>query len=820
MSLTSLKAKWPANVPTWPFTFLAFFFVAWGVLAHVLSRGLPVGIVVMGLVFGSFYALGAVGLVLVYRASRIINFAQADTGVLAAILAIEFVVTWGMNYFVAIILGLVIALITGALINVTFIRWFRKAPRLILMVATIGIGQILQSLALVIPILIGGMPSHAHPFTTPLSLSFSIYPVVFTGNAVFAVIVAAAAAIGLGLFLRFSSYGIAIRAAAENNERAVLLGIPVPRLDTIVWALAAVFSALAVIIRVPVLGFNSFSSVSGSGDVLLLYTLAAAVIGGMENLPKTVVAALFIGVFNSLATWVSSNTTLVDASMVLVIMIALLMQRSSLSRMVEGSLSSFKAMREVRPIPAEMRRLPEVRIGVRGVQLLIAGIALAFPLLVKTSDTYLAAIVCTYAIIAISLMILTGWAGQISLGQFAIAGFGGATTALLYQRHGWDFFLALLAGMAVAGMVSLLIGLPALRLRGPFLAVTTLAFGVSASEYFLNPQYLPWFVQQTMNRPNLFGRLPTQSDAQVYYLCLGGLLLAMASVRSLRRSRAGREIIATRDNEPAAQAVKINVTRTKLLAFVISGALAGLAGALYVTHAGGVYNNSFSADTSITLFSMVVIGGLGSLPGVILGAVYVWGVQYFLPANYSLLATGIGILFILMMFPNGLGGIMYGMRDSLLRRIATRRGMVVPSILADRRTYAVSADLGAEVLIADGTLPPPHPTGGALRVEAIDPDEAYAAVGPYKAGDGDLNRNGHSPPRTTTRTKTATTRAPKTPARSSTNGKVPASSNGRSGGSTRSTTGARTTATSESSNGDNGVVRRQPASNGARRSNG
>src|SRR5579884_1004443 len=102
------------------------------------------------------------------------------------------------------------------------------------------------------------MPSHAHPFTTPLSISFSIYPVVFTGNAVFAVIVAAGAAIGLGLFLRYSSYGIAIRASAENNERAVLLGIPVARLDTIVWALAALFSALAVIIRVPVLGFNSF----------------------------------------------------------------------------------------------------------------------------------------------------------------------------------------------------------------------------------------------------------------------------------------------------------------------------------------------------------------------------------------------------------------------------------------------------------------------------------------------------------------------------------------------------------------------------------
>ena len=742
--LADLRKKLPPGVPTWPFTFVGFFVVAWLVLANTLPRGLPPGIVAMGLVFGSFYALVAVGLVLVYRASRIINFAQANTGVVAAILAIEFVVHWGMNYFLAVGLGLAIALAMGALINVGIVRWFRKSPRLILTVATIGLDQILSSLALIIPLLIGGAPSHAKPFTTPFSFHFSIYPVLFTANAIVALLATALAAGGLGLFLRFSSYGIAIRAAAENNERAVLLGIPVPRLDTIVWALAGLFSALAVLMRVPVLGFNSFTSVSGGGDALLLRTLAAAVIGRMENLPRTIAAALGIGVFESLATWTSSNVTLVDASLVGVIVIALLAQRGTLSRMVEGSLSSFKAVREIRPIPAELRKLPEIRLGQRGLQLLIVAFALVFPLLVKTSDTYLAALVCIYAIVGLSLLILTGWSGQISLGQFALAGFGGATTAVLYQRHGWDFFLAVLAGMAVAGVVSLIIGLPALRIKGPFLAVTTLAFGVSASEYFLNGQYLPWFVQPSMDRPVLFGRLPTALDWQVYYLSLAGLVLGIAAVKGLRRSRAGRAIIAVRDNEPAAQAAKIDVTRTKLGAFVISGALAGFAGALYVVHEQGVYNNSFSADTSILLFSMVVIGGLGSLPGVILGAVYVWGVQYFLPSNYSLLASGIGILFMLMFFQEGLGGIMYGVRDSILRRVAARRGMVVPSLLADRRTYDLEPDAGAGVLITDGTLPAPHaPSGDALPAEADNAE--HADLGVHSNGNG--NGNGKASPR-------------------------------------------------------------------------
>ncbi|HET6875116.1 MAG TPA: ABC transporter permease [Acidimicrobiales bacterium] len=697
-SLGDLRRMVP-DMPRWPFTFAATFLVAWAILSHVLSRGLPPGIVVMGLVFGSFYAMVAVGLVLVYRASRIINFAQANTGVLAAILAIEMVIQWGLNFFVAVFLGLAIGLGIGALINVAIVRRFRRAPRLILTVATIGIDQVLTALALIIPLLIGGAPTHAKPFTTPLSAKFTIYPVVFTGNHILALIAAAGAAVALGLFLRYSSYGIAIRAAAENGERALLLGIPVPRLDTIVWALAGLLSALAVLMRVPVLGFNSFGSVSGGGNSLLLRTLAAAVIGRMENLPRTVAAALGIGVFESLATWTSSNVTIVDASLVGVIVIALLVQRGAFSRMVEGSLSSFKAIREIRPIPAELRRLPEVRIGVRGLQLVLVGFALLLPVIFSTSQTYLAALVLIYAMVGLSLLILTGWAGQVSLGQFALAGFGGATTALLYQRHGWDFFLALIAGVLVSSLVALVIGLPALRIRGPFLAVTTLAFAVSASEYFLNGTYLPWFVQPEMSRPNLLGRVSLASDTQIYYFVLVGLVLVIAAVRSLRKSRTGRAIIATRDNEPTARAAKIDTTRIKLTAFVLSGAVAGFAGALYVMHENGVYSNSFSADTSITLFAMVVIGGLGSIPGVILGAVYVWGATYFLHGGYSELATGIGILFLLMFFPDGLGGIMYGLRDTLLRRVAKSRGLIVPSLLADQRQY----DVGAEVLLSRQT---------------------------------------------------------------------------------------------------------------------
>ncbi len=141
-------------------------FGGWLLLDNVLmSRGLPLGIMIMGAVTGSFYALSAIGLVLIYRANRVVNFAQAEFGSVAAVLAIEFVLQWRFNYFLAIFLGLVIAAAMGAVINTLVIRRFRNAPRLILAVATIGLAQILNGLSIVIPLLFEGIG--AGRFTTP-----------------------------------------------------------------------------------------------------------------------------------------------------------------------------------------------------------------------------------------------------------------------------------------------------------------------------------------------------------------------------------------------------------------------------------------------------------------------------------------------------------------------------------------------------------------------------------------------------------------------------------------------------------------------------
>lgn len=677
--------------------------LAWSVLNMVLGRGLPLGIIVLGLVFGSLYALIAVGLVLVYRANRVVNFAQAELGAVASVVAIELVIEYDLNYFLAIAVGLCAAVVSGALVDLVVIRVFRNAPRLILAVATIGVAQILTGLSIQIPLWwTGPQGVLRRTFTTPFDIRFNIFPVRFSGDHVMAMIAVPVIILALTAFLRLTDYGVAIRASAENGDRAQLLGMPVTRLSTIVWGIAGLLSAVAVILRTSILGFSTFSNVSGGGPSLLLRTLAAAVIARMENMAVAAVAALGIGVFESSTIWIFSNSTYSDALLVGVILFALILQRGHFSRFAETGISTWRALREVRPIPTELRSLPEVRWGLLGLWGLLGAFVLSFPVWASPGREQLASIIFIYAIVAVSLVVLTGWVGQISLGQWALVGFGGAATTVLVGRHSLDLFIALPTAMVVGAVVALVIGIPALRISGPFLAVTTLAFAVTSKTFFLEDRYVPWFVQESIQRPVIWDRFPIDLDWQFYYFALVFLVLVIVAARNLRRSRTGRALVAVRDNEPAAQSTSLNVPVLKLSAFAISGAIAGLAGSLYVLHQHGLNTDSFGPDVSLRLFTMVVIGGLGSLPGAILGAVYVRSIEFFIGGGWALLASGGGILLILLVLPGGLGAGMYRIRDEILRWVANRRGIVVPSLLADLRQEEVEEEV--EVVPLDRVL--------------------------------------------------------------------------------------------------------------------
>jgi branched-chain amino acid transport system permease protein len=677
----------------------------WQVLERTVDRGMPLGIILQGAVFGALYALIAAGLVLVYRANRIVNFAQAELGAVASVVAIMLVIQHDLNFFVAIAVGCISALVSGAIIDMVIIRAFRNAPRLILSVATIGIAQILAGLSFQIPRWWAGGSGSGDvegKFTTPFNFHFDFGSARFSGNHLLAMIAVPVVILALTAFLRWTDYGVAIRASAENGDRAQLLGMPVSRLSTVVWAIASLLSAISVILRTSILGFSSFSGVSGGGASLLLRTFAAAVIARMENMAVAAAAAIGIGIFESGAIWIYSNAAYADALLVGVILIALIAQRGHFSRFAETGISTWKAMREVRPIPAELRKLPEVRFGLIGLWVLVGAFVLTLPLWAEPGREQLVSIIFIYSIVAVSLVVLTGWVGQISLGQWALVGFGSAGAGVLLGRHSQDLFVSLLGGMAAAALIAVIIGIPALRISGPFLAVTTLAFAVTARFFFLEDRYLPWFVEARVQRPVLFNRIPIELDWQFYYFALAFLIIVLIAVRNLRNSRTGRAFIAVRDNEPAAMASALNVPRLKLLAFAISGAIAGLAGGLYVLQQRGLNTDAFGPEVSLRIFTMVVIGGLGSLPGAILGAVYVRSIEFFVGGGWALLASGGGLLLILLVLPGGLGAGMYRIRDELLRWVAKRRGIVVPSLLADVRVE--QGELVEEETVALGTV--------------------------------------------------------------------------------------------------------------------
>ena len=660
-----------------------------------MNQSVPTGIFLQGLTLGCLNGLLAIGLVLVYRTSRIINFAQGELGAFAATMSVELVKRFGIPFYLAILIGLLSAIATSALVEFAVIRRFAKAPRLILTVATIGVAQILGAFELIVPFLLNKDHKLNAEFKTPVSYRFTFGKQIFTGDYFVVLIVVPLILVALVVFLSRTGYGLAARAAAEDTDRARLLGIRVKRVSLLVWVIAGFLSALNAILAAPITGFQ-FGAISGF--TLLLQALAAAVIARMESLPIAFGAAVLISTMGQALYFGSGRSGPQNGLLLLVIILALYFQRRRSARL-SGDSSAWQAVAEVRPVPSELSSLPEVVWGRRGMQALGAAALLGLPFILTPSKTELASVILIYALVGLSLVILTGWAGQVSFGQWAIVGVGGLVAGVQGGRaNPQDFFVCIFTGAIAGALVAVLIGLPALRIRGLFLGVTTLAFAIAAGSWVFTFGWLT--PDDAIRRPVLFGIWDVASPRNYYYVCAAGLVFGLVVVRNLRAARFGRVLVATRDNERTAQSLGVNTTVAKLLAFATSGFLAALAGGLYAFHEQNLRADRFPAETSILMFSMVVIGGMGSPAGALLGAAFIKGVQYFLPAQFTLFATGGGVLLLLLIFPGGLGQLVYGARDAFLRWVAERRGILVPSLTADKRS--VDVDLGAAAEAATG----------------------------------------------------------------------------------------------------------------------
>lgn len=676
-------------------------------------------------IYGLISAVFASGIVLVYRATRIINFAHAAFGVFASVLFLLLTVVWRWNFWVAFAATLAAAAVLGGLVEVLVIRRFAHAPRLVLTVATIAVAQLIAGFSTVasgtgtdvefgpLPRLFGledGVVAPNQVATTPFTDSrFEMFPVVFRGHHLLAVALVVLVLVGIAAFFRFTDAGIAIRGAAENEDRASLLGINTSGLSALVWVMAAAMSGLATVLLLP-LDSTSLTTVStGIGGAVLLRALAAAVLGRMENLPVTAAAAVGIAIVERSVFWAYSQTPIVDAALLALILGALLVQRRRLARTEESLSGTWAATEEVRAIPVEMRDLPVVRRGRRRAIVVGTIVVLGYPWVMSPTQTNLGGVYAIFGIIAVSLVVLTGWGGQISLGQFAFVAIGAAVGGSATAEWGLPFPVAILLGSLAAAGVAVVLGLPALRIKGLYLAVTTMAFSVATITVVLNPKYFDWLLPGDVARPQLLF-IDTENERAYYYLCIVALGAAVLAAQSLRRTRTGRVLIAMRDNERAAQSFSINLVRTRLATFAISGFLAGFAGVLYAHHQHGVTQSAFTPEQSIQMFLMAVIGGLGSVSGALLGALYLGTVNLVIGGDAGrLLASGAGVLAVLLFYPGGLGAAVFAARDAWLRRIAIRDRIFVPSLVGDFRVLD-----GERVAIA----PREEPVPVTYRVES------------------------------------------------------------------------------------------------------
>ena len=632
---------------------------------------MPVGVWIQGAVLGLLGSLMAVGLGLTYRLNKVINFAQGDLGTAPAVLAIGLVAFSGVNYFVGLATGLVASVLLTAIAELAVIRRFRRSPRLILTVATIGLSQLLVVASLLIPRLWGQTPISSAVVSFPCHLAWHITPVVFDANDLVSVIVSVGCLAAVSLWFTRSDIGIAVQAAGDRRDRASMLGIPVGRLQTIIWVVAGVLSFVSIFFQATILGLPLDPTY---GLTALVTALAAVALGNFAELPVIAAAAVALGILQQGVAWDDPTNPALGMAVLAAVVFAAIAVRQVLGRRTDREAESTLALAgSVRDLPTAARDLTEVRVGTP-VGALVAFAAVAtLPVWMGPGELIRTSALVVLAIVGCSIVVLTGWSGQVSLGQMSFAAVGAVIgTVALVDWH-WDLSLALLLAGATAAAVAVAAGLPTLRLDGMFAAVTTLAFALAASGYLLVPAEFSWIPQGQIGTPYLFG-LSLTSEAAVFELCLGVLVLVLIALHGLRHSRAGRVLRALPTNQRAASGYGVRVLWSKLTAFAISGFVAGLAGCLFVVVNQSYPETSFLVPISLVVFTATAVGGLGSALGAILGAALVEGSTIYLPPSWQLFPAGLGVLLVLILFPRGLAGLCYDLRNRVVDVLVRRKG--------------------------------------------------------------------------------------------------------------------------------------------------
>ncbi|MBX3063676.1 MAG: ABC transporter permease [Anaerolineae bacterium] len=597
---------------------------------------------VNGLVIGNIYALIAVGLAIIFGVGNLINFAHGSVYMIGAYVGWLCVVRLGLPLPVAFVVVAVLCGLLGIVIERFGLRKLQNSARIAPLLATIGISFMLDQL---VQILFTPKPQS---FPNPLPQTrFAIGGGSVGAIDILIAVIGISAAIFLYLFLRYTKFGWALRATAQDRDAALQMGVDVNAVNRTAFALAAILGGIAGML-VGMYFQTVYPTMSFQAG---LKGFAANLLGGLGNIPGAVVGGLLLGLIESygVAAFGSSYRNLFAFVILLGVLVfrpnGLFSSRRSLpSEPMTGSFIRY----------GRVVRLPRWLIGV------LIAVAIALPLVLK--NPYPLQVLTNawlLGMIALSVTLVTGTAGQTALGQAGFVAIGAYTSALLVLRLHFPFELALIcAGLFAAALGTLLV-LPAFRLRAHYVAIATIGIGEIVSQVILN-----W--QAVTNGPLGLTRIPpptffgyqTFLAQDVYWYSLALLLLVMLLQWRLVKSALGRIWRAIREDDVAAQAYGINLNRYKALAFAVSAFIAGLSGAFTAHMYTYINNETFGTSTSILALTMAILGGMGNIFGAVVGALALT----ILPelsrdlAEYRYLLYGLVLVLLIRFRPQGLLG--------------------------------------------------------------------------------------------------------------------------------------------------------------------
>jgi branched-chain amino acid transport system permease protein len=622
--------------------------------------------IVLGLAAGAVYVVLGNALLVNYRATGVINFAQAALGLWCAdtfvqlrtsgslVLPIGTVnVGAGVGSAEALAIALGIAAVLGLITYWLIFRVLRRAPTLAQVVASVALLITMEAL---VELRFGANGASA-PTLGP-SGTWTLGKAVVNQGDIMLGAIAIVLSVLTWIFLHHTGIGIAIRGSV-SNERAVALAGYSPGL---LGSVAAVLSSVAVTV-VACLAASATGLDASTYSLYIVPALAILLLARLGSTGVICLAGLVLGAFQAILLFLMSKTWwpgwgdngLSDAVPFLVIVIVLFTFGKKLparGRVVMGS-------------------LPEVRLPRFNRITFLVIVGLTAVALIVTSGTYRFGLITSLCLmlLALSYVVITGYVGQISLAQISLAGAAGFALSQFGQTHGFVFPLNFIVASVVGSALGLLIAIPALRIRGAQLAIATLAGGIAIQEFVFGNSALTSSNDNPVSGPNLFGLdLSVRNGSDIARIPFGITVLVIVAVVCLLLMRlvsgqTGRAWLAVRANERSAASCGINVQRTKFIAFAISGFLAGLAGCLISYSRGEMSSTSFTVETGLQILAVAYVGGISSIGGAAvagllgpLGLVYVVLNAHIAFGQYYPIVAGLGLLVAALFNPEGIAG--------------------------------------------------------------------------------------------------------------------------------------------------------------------